>query len=94
MSDASTKPIIFISYAHADEPDKPTDGEVQWLSFVQSFLQPAVKGGIFDIWADRQMKVGAKWEKEIEEKLRICNIFLLLVSRYAMASEFIINEEI
>jgi hypothetical protein len=34
MSDASTKPVIFISYAHADEPEKPADGEVKWLSFV------------------------------------------------------------
>jgi hypothetical protein len=44
MSDASTKPVIFISYAHADEPEKPAEGEVKWLSFVCRYLQPAVKG--------------------------------------------------
>src|SRR5271155_3391909 len=41
------KPIIFISYSQADEPERPADGEVQWLSFVRRSLQPAVKYGIF-----------------------------------------------
>jgi hypothetical protein len=39
----SAKPIIFISYAHLDEPEKPRGEEVQWLSFVMKFLRPAVK---------------------------------------------------
>jgi hypothetical protein len=43
------KPVIFISYAHADEPEMPAEGEVQWLSFVRKFLQPAVKDGIVDL---------------------------------------------
>ena len=37
MSDASTRPVIFISYARADEPEKLGDGQVQWLSFVRTF---------------------------------------------------------
>jgi hypothetical protein len=40
ISTLPPRPVIFISYAHADEPDKPAESEVQWLSFVQSFLQP------------------------------------------------------
>ena len=24
------KPLIVISYAHADEPEKPAEGEVKW----------------------------------------------------------------
>jgi hypothetical protein len=36
MPDASTKAAIFISYAHADEPDEPAEGEIQWLSFVRN----------------------------------------------------------
>ncbi|WP_158815703.1 toll/interleukin-1 receptor domain-containing protein [Methylocapsa sp. S129] len=88
------KPIIFISYAHADEPDKLGEGEVKWLSFVQSFLQPAVKHGVFDTWVDRQMNGGAKWDTKIEEYLRGCDIFVLLVSRHSMASNYIIDKEI
>ena len=37
MSSDLAKPIIFISYAHADEPKKPRGEEIQWLSFVMSF---------------------------------------------------------
>ena len=94
MSPASTKPVIFISYAHADEPDKPVEGEVQWLSFVQSFLAPAVKHGVFELWVDRQMRGGADWDPEIERKLRACDIFVLLVSRFSMASDYIVDREI
>src|ERR1700730_11069757 len=93
-SSESAGPFIFISYAHADEPEKPAEGEVQWLSFVRRFLQPAVKYGIFDLWVDRQMAGGANWGKEIEDKLPACDIFILLVSASSMASYYIIDKEI
>jgi tetratricopeptide (TPR) repeat protein len=92
MSDK--KPVIFISYAHADEPEKPMDGEVQWLSFVRRFLQPAVKEGIFDLWVDRHMLGGAEWDEEIEQKLHACDIFILLVSAYSTASDYVVDKEI
>jgi hypothetical protein len=88
------KPVIFISYAHADEPEKPDEGEVKWLSFVRRFLQPAVKDGIFDLWVDRHMMGGADWDPEIEQKLYACDIFILLVSTYSMASDYIVDKEI
>src|SRR5262245_45830693 len=94
MAYAVTRPVIFISYAHADEPDKPAEGEVQWLSFVRRYLQPAAKDGIFDIWEDRQMMGGADWELEIDQKLRACDIFILLVSANSMASNYIVDREI
>jgi hypothetical protein len=43
MADGTAKPVIFISYSHKDEPELPRDGEIQWLSFVRTYLQPAVK---------------------------------------------------
>ena len=47
-----TKPVIFISYAHLDEPEKPREGEEKWLSFVTGHLRPAEKHGAVDIWVD------------------------------------------
>src|SRR5712664_222060 len=94
MSDGSAKPVIFISYAHADEPEKPVDGETKWLSFVQRYLQPDLKDGIFDLWVDRDMLGGADWDPEIEQKLRACDVFILLVSANSMASTYIIDKEI
>ena len=94
MTIASPKPIIFISYAHADEPDKPAEGQVQWLSFVRSYLQPAVKEGIFDLWVDREITGGSDWQQVIEQKLRTCNIFILLASANSLGSAYIIDKEI
>jgi hypothetical protein len=65
---SSAKPIIFISYAHADEPEKPRGEEVQWLTFVMRFLRPAVKSGAFTMWVDRQMPGGTEWDEEIEPR--------------------------
>ena len=76
---ASTKPVIFISYSHKDEPEKPRQDEIQWLSFVRTYLHPAVKHGVFDLWVDRHMPGGADWNPDIETKLRACDIFMLLV---------------
>src|SRR5258708_1621828 len=88
------KPIILISYSHRDEPEHPRDGEVQWLSFVRTYLQPAVKHGVFNLWVDRHMMGGEDWDPEIERNLRECDIFILLVSAHAMASDYIIDKEI
>src|SRR5208337_1742653 len=76
------KPIIFISYAHADEPERPAEGEIKWLSFVTGYLRPAMKHGAVDLWLDLLMPGGADWEREIE--LRACDIFILLVSRHSL----------
>ena len=94
MPSASTKPVIFISYSHKDEPEKPRQDEIQWLSFVRTYLQPAVKHGVFDLWVDRHMPGGADWNPDIETKLRACDIFMLLVSANAMASDYIVDKEI
>ena len=34
------KPLIVISYAHADEPEQPAAGEIKWLSFVRRRASP------------------------------------------------------
>ena len=90
----TAKPVIFISYSHKDEPEQPRDGEIAWLSFVRTFLQPAVKHGVFDLWVDQHMAGGADWDPEIEAKLNACDIFILLVSANSMASEYIVENEI
>lgn len=88
------KPIIFISYSHKDEPDYPRAGEVKWRSFVQEYLQPAVKFGIVDIWVDQHLHGGDDLDPEIERKLHACDILILLVSTHSMASNYIVDKEI
>lgn len=94
MSDGSAKPVIFISYSHKDEPDKPGPDEVAWLTFVQSFLAPVVKVGIFDIWVDQHLHGGDVLDPEIKKKLADCDIFVLLASRHSLASTYVVETEI
>jgi hypothetical protein len=93
-SDQPYKPTIFISYAHADEPEKVDDGETKWLSFVTGFLRPLVKRGAVDLWIDRIMRGGDDWNQEIKNKLRSCDIFVLLVSHNSMSSDYVVDKEI
>jgi TIR domain len=92
MSEA--KPVIFISYSHKDEPDKPDPDEVAWLTFVQSFLAPVVNTGIFDIWVDEHLHGGDVLDPEIKKKLADCDIFVLLASRFSLASTYVVETEI
>jgi hypothetical protein len=97
MSSSSTKPLVFISYAHLDEPDppeQPAQGKICWLSFVMKFLQPGVKGRRYEVWMDRLMPGGADWNPEIEAKARACDIFVLLVSANSTGSDYIVDKEI
>jgi hypothetical protein len=94
MSNDPYKPIIFISYAHADESEKPAADEIKWLSFVTGYLRSAVKHGHADIWIDRLMCGGDDVNPEIERKLRACDIFILLVSRHSLSSDYIVDKEI
>jgi len=94
---SSAKPIIFISYAHADEPDppeEPSQGKIRWLSFVMKFLWPGVKGRKYELWIDRLMPGGADWNPEIETQLRACDVFVLLVSTHSTSSDYIVDKEI
>ncbi len=93
MPSASTKPVILISYARADEPETPAEGEVRWLSYVTGCLDAALKPGAADILTDVQSAAG-DWNPEIERKLRACDIFVLLVSPRSLSSDTIALKEI
>jgi tetratricopeptide (TPR) repeat protein len=94
VSVGTAKPVIFISYSHKDEPKTPGPKDELWLTFVQSHLQPAVKHGMYALWVDEDIPGGGKWREEITAKLNECDVCVLLVSRFSLASDFIIDVEI
>jgi hypothetical protein len=94
MPTESGKPLIVISYAHADEPERPGEGEVKWLSFVTGYLRPAIKHLLVDLWTDWRMPGGIEWEREIKQKLGACDIFLVLVSHHSLSSDYIVDKEL
>ena len=92
-AEASYKPIIFLSYAQADEPERPLEGEVKWLSFVRGHLQAAEEFGAFEIWTE-PLAPGADLNPEILRKLRACDIFVPLVSPHSVAYEAVVGRQI
>jgi hypothetical protein len=88
------KPRIFISYAHADEPESPHGDEIKWLTFVTGYLRPALKQGAVELWIDRLMRGGDAWNPEIDRRLRECDVFILLVSPNSLSSNYVIDKEI
>jgi hypothetical protein len=90
MPTESGKPLIVISYAHEDEPEKPVEGEVKWLSLVIDYLRPAIHFGAFDL--DPLMPDAADMDPEIEQKLRACDIYILLVSSHSLSSDYVCKE--
>ena len=91
---SSAKPLVFISYAHKDGLSKPLESGVDWLKFVLEHLRPGEKAGRYSLWVDLKMMGSADWEAEIEQKIRDCDIFILLVSRRSMSSDFILDREL
>jgi tetratricopeptide (TPR) repeat protein len=91
---STSEPVIFVSYARADEPRARSGEDEPWLTFVMRFLRPAVKRGLFTVWSDKVMPGGEEWEKKIEEQLGRCDLFLLLVSTNSMGSDFILDREL
>lgn len=76
---------IFISYSHRD---------MIYLERLKIHLKPLERKGLIDLWSDRSILSGDKWQDEIEKALERAAIALLLVSADFMASDFIVNNEL
>jgi hypothetical protein len=57
-------------------------------------LRVSEKQDEFEVFTDQLIPGGADWHPKIEEKLRACDIFILLVSANSMESDYIIKKEI
>jgi hypothetical protein len=93
MPTPPSKPIIFISYARADEPERPVDGEVKWLSFVTGHLRAAEEIGALEIWTE-PLAPGADLGPETQRKLRACHVFAPLVSTHLLAFGAVVGRQI
>ncbi len=90
----STKPLVFVSYAHADEPQHPRENEVQWLTWVKSQFKPLERLGVVKYFTDQNLLGGEDWEQRIHDALARCDLFILLVSPNSLGSEFIVDTEV
>lgn len=76
---------IFISYAHKDEELK--------LQF-ETHLSGLKRQGLIDVWTDRQVLIGERWNDKIKNKLLTSDLIIFLISSDFLASEYINEVEI
>ncbi len=96
MSSVPGTPVIFISYSHKDEPEEPRDGEIRWLTEIQSFLsKPAAEKRLsFELWDRQRHQSRRRLGDETKAKLASCDVCVLLASRHSLASDFVIDIEV
>ena len=75
---------VFISYAHEDGP---------LFEELNKHLALLKWQDIIDVWHDREISAGMEWEREIDTRLNVAQIVLLLVSPDFMASQYCYSVE-
>ncbi|MGD2089077.1 MAG: TIR domain-containing protein [Candidatus Aminicenantes bacterium] len=76
---------IFISYSHKDEG---------WKDRVNKHLRVFHLEGSWRTWDDRQIPVGAAWEKEITDAIQSAHTAILLITVDFLTSDFIMKKEV
>ncbi|MBE0540888.1 MAG: TIR domain-containing protein [Verrucomicrobia bacterium] len=76
---------LFISYAHADE---------KWRVRLKPNLELLQREGLIEIWSDRQIIAGSKWDEEIQRKLNEAELYLFLMSTNLLNSSYVRDKEL
>lgn len=76
---------ILISYSHVDE---------KWLRRVLVHLKPLSDRFQTDIWSDKRIQPGTKWQAEIQTAIASSQICIALISPDFLASDFIAQNEL
>jgi AAA-like domain/TIR domain len=74
--------MIFISYRH-----QAPDSEI-----AEAFYEALTAAGIPTFMASRSIRLGDVWSRKVDEALRGCGYFLLLLSQLSADSEMVIEE--
>ena len=76
---------IFLSYSHRDE---------NWKDQLITHLGVLHKEGLLDLWDDRIISAGEKWQKGVANALNRADIAMLLISANFLVSDYILKSEI
>ncbi len=76
---------VFISYAHKDE---------EYKNQFETHLSGLKRQKLINVWTDRQVLIGDKWDDKIKQKLFTSDIVIFLISSDFLSSEYINEVEI
>lgn len=76
---------IFISYAHEDE---------SYLNKILMHLEPLRMQDQVCAWSDKDLEPGSDWERSIRNSIGNARVFLLLISKHFLASDYIRKSEL
>lgn len=80
----SVPPLLFVSYSHKDAKD---------VDSVITHLRALKNAGKVQLWSDDRLRGGDVWSVEIDRQIQIAKIFVLMLTRDYLASDFIMNVE-
>lgn len=75
---------LFVSYSHEDQ---------RHLERLQKVLSVLKRDGVLELWTDRHIEPGQKWETEIRAALETADIIIFLVSPDLIYSSFVNDVE-
>ncbi|MCB2409238.1 toll/interleukin-1 receptor domain-containing protein [Hymenobacter lucidus] len=81
----TTRTSVFISYSHADS---------HWREMLAIHLHPLMRDQHVQIWSDRDIRKGERWQERIRRQLAQAKVAIFLVSADFLASDFIHAEEL
>lgn len=73
------EPRVFISYSHKDRD-------------TVSKIMESLRAKNVTAWSEASLKPGDRWEEELEKNLRESDVYVLIVSREALGSDFFMFE--
>lgn len=76
---------IFISYSRKD---------AEWLDRLKTILKPLELKYRLNIWSDKKIRPGDKWQDEIDTALAAAKLAILLVSPDFLSSDFVVKHEL
>jgi len=76
---------VFICYSHKDQ---------KFLLELSPHLELLAKNNHIDIWSDRKIEPGSKWQDEVRNAVEAARVAILLVSVDFLGSQFITEYEL
>lgn len=76
---------VFISYSHEDN---------DFLKGLLTWFKPLEDEGLLNVWIDGCIKLGEKWDEEIDQALDSCDLAVVCLSANFIASDYVTRKEL